>query len=110
MRVDGVQSDLEAALLYYLRVGGLPAPVTQYKAVEGRRWVWDFAYPEQRLLIEVQGGIWMERGGHNTGNGLQRDYEKNNAAVLAGWRVLYFSREMIEDLRAVEVVRAALTG
>lgn len=108
MRVEGVQSDLEAALLYYLRVGGLPAPVTQYKAVEGRRFVWDFAYPDRRLLIEVQGGTWMEKSGHNTGTGLRRDYDKNNHAVLAGWRVLYFSKDMIEDLSAIEVIRKAL--
>ena len=102
-----MQSELEEALLFQLRAVGLPLPVVQYRAIPGRRWRWDFAWPERKLLVEVQGGIWI-KSGHTTGTGISRDIEKNNAAVLAGWRVLFVTACMIEDGRALEVIEAML--
>lgn len=65
---------------------------TQYRFHPVRRWKMDFAWPELLLAVEIQGGTYSrKRSGHTTGTGTQRDYEKNNAAVLLGWQVLYFS-------------------
>ncbi|MFA4972574.1 MAG: hypothetical protein WC683_08155 [bacterium] len=100
-------SELEAALLLQIRAAGLPEPVTEYRAVPGRQYRWDGAYLDARILYEVQGGIWR-KGGHSTGGGITRDCEKNNLAVLRNFRTLFFTREMIEDGRAVLYLRAAL--
>jgi len=101
------QSELEAALLFQLRAAGLPEPVLQYRAIPGRRWRWDFAWPDRKLLVEVQGGLWI-KSAHTTGTGIGRDIEKHNATVLAGWRVLFVTAHMIEDGRALEVIEAIL--
>ena len=105
------QSDLEAAFLFYLRAAGLPEPVAQYrdKKTFGRGFAWDFAYPEARLLIEVQGGQWANgKTAHTWGKSFQRDCEKLNAAQLAGWRQLNFCRGMIDAGDVAEIVKEAL--
>lgn len=100
------KSDLEERLLYQIRAVGLPEPEREYKfALEqlGRRWRFDFAYPDDKIAIEVQGGIWT-RGAHARGTGLERDYEKLNVAQMLGWTVLQFSGNMIDSGEAVETI------
>jgi len=100
-------SDLEAELALQIRTLGLPEPIREYPAIKGRKFRFDFAWLEQRLLVEVNGGTFT-RGGHSTGVGIRRDYEKANLAQLAGWRVLMFDGRAVRSGEAVEVVRRAL--
>ena len=101
------KSYLEQSLLQQIRWAKLPEPKTEYRAIPDRRFRFDLAYPKIRLLIEVQGGIWR-KGGHSTGKGISRDYEKNNLAVQNGWRVLYFTAEMIESGEALAMIEKEL--
>jgi hypothetical protein len=59
-----------------------------------RRWRADFAYLPGRVLIEVEGGIWVN-GRHNRAAGFNADLEKYLAAGLAGWRVFRFGPDQI---------------
>ena len=102
-------SDLEETLLFQIRALGLPEPEREYRAIQGRKFRWDFAYPAQKLLIEVNGATWV-KGGHSSGRGISRDYEKLNLANLAGWRCLLFTSEMIESGEAVEMIQKCLGG
>jgi very-short-patch-repair endonuclease len=104
-----VKSGLEETLLLLIRAEGLPEPEREYMFAKsiGRRWRLDFAYPEKRIGIEVQGGIYV-RGAHSRGTGLERDYEKYNQAQVLGWDVYQFSRKMIESGEAIETIRKAL--
>lgn len=56
-----------------------------------RLWRWDFTLPDHGIAIEIQGGFYRGKGGHNSINGMQRDMDKRNAGVMCGWRVLTFS-------------------
>lgn len=100
-------SELEEALLFQIRVAGLPDPVCEYRAIPGRKYPWDGAWPEQRILYEIQGGIWR-KGGHSTGAGITRDCEKHNLAVLHGWRDFLFTAAMIKDGTALAMLCEAL--
>lgn len=100
-------SELEDLLLYQIRALGLPEPVREYRAVAGRRWRWDFAWLDERLLVEVQGGVWIG-GAHGRGTGIRRDYEKNNAAALLGFKVLQFGTNEVQDGTAVAMIAKAL--
>lgn len=86
--------------MHQIRMAGLPDPVREFKAILGRRFRWDFAWPEHKLLVEVQGGIW-QRGGHSTGKGITRDAEKLNLASLAGYRSLAFTADQIRGGQAL---------
>lgn len=102
-------SELEELLLFQIRAVGLPEPVREYRALPERRWRWDFAWPEARLLVEVQGKRWG-LGAHTSGKGTARDWEKNNLAVLSGWRVLYAWDEAIESGKMIEWILRILSG
>jgi very-short-patch-repair endonuclease len=101
------KSALEAELALQIRALGLPEPVREYQAITGRKFRFDFAWLEHRLLVEVNGGTYT-KGAHSTGQGIARDYEKANLAVLQGWRVLTFDGKSVKDGTAVEVIRQAL--
>lgn len=63
----------------------------QYLYVPGRKFSADFAWPEQRVLVEVQGGVWVDKSGHSGGTGIKRDNERLNFASINNWRMLRFT-------------------
>ena len=100
-------SPLEDLFALQVKLEGLPEPVREFMAIPGRRYRWDFAWPDKRVLVEINGGTYAHMG-HSTGSGIARDYEKANLAVLQGWRVLSFDGKAVKDGTAVEVIRKAL--
>ena len=100
-------SDLEETLAFQIRAMGLPEPVREYQAVPKRKFRYDFAFVQEKLLVEVQGGIWI-RGSHARPKGITRDMTKLNLAQLAGWRVLQFSPAMVRSGEAVKMIAKAL--
>lgn len=105
-------SHLETGFLQQIGWAKLPTPEREFRAVPGRAFRFDFAWPESRLLVEVQGGAWgTKKGGktgHNTGVGINRDCEKSNLATLAGWRVLSVTTNHIRSGQALRWVQEAL--
>ena len=102
------KSELESELALFLRINEFPEWETEYKFHPKRRWRIDFAWPEQRVALEVQGGIHMAKSGHNTAAGITRDCEKANEAVVTGWKVLHVTREQIENGSAINWLRQIL--
>lgn len=103
------KSELEDHLETRLIQSGLRGYVRQFKAIPGRKWAWDFAYPQAKVLIEVHGGTWSSgKSGHTSGAGIRRDCEKANAATLAGWRCFAFTSDMIRDDKAHPLIADAL--
>lgn len=71
--------------------------IPQYKFPKPeRQWRFDYAYEPGKIIVEIEGGIWIG-GGHSRGSGVIRDIEKHNAAVLKGWRVLRVTSDMINQ-------------
>jgi very-short-patch-repair endonuclease len=82
-------------------------PVEQYRFHPTRKWRFDYAYPEQHLAIEVDGGQYTPRGGRHNTDG---DREKLNAAAALGWRILRYSGAMLKDPQRVAAeIEAART-
>ena len=74
-----------------------------------RKWRFDFAFAEVKLAVEIEGGVY-KFGGHNGGEGYEKDCEKYNSAVLLGWRVFRFSTRMVIRGDAINDVLEALKG
>lgn len=47
----------------FFRSMGLSAPEPEHRFHESRRWRFDYAWPEHRVALEVEGGVWT-RGRH----------------------------------------------
>ncbi len=107
IRREQDESDLEWELRLKLWTDGVPAPERQVVFHPRRRWRFDLAWPQARLAIEIQGGTYSG-GRHVRGAGYAADCAKLNAAVLAGWRVLWVTRDMVDSGEAVDVARRAL--
>lgn len=88
---------------------GLPEPVPEYQFAPPRLWRMDFAWVEQRLCLEIQGGLFTQ-GRHTRGAALLREYEKLNAACCKGWRVLLATPEQVSNGAILATVVAALRG
>jgi very-short-patch-repair endonuclease len=101
------ESKGETLLALQLRAQRLYGWQCEYIFAPPRKWRADFAFPEKRLLIEVEGGIWT-RGRHTRGGGFENDCEKYNAATIGGWRVLRFSTDMVKRGNALGIIIAAL--
>lgn len=91
---------LEPALRFIVRWGvHLKGPPLQreYYFHSERRWRFDYAIPEIKVAIEIEGGT---KGRHQRIIGFTEDCEKYNAAGLLGWTVFRFSTLMVdkEDL------------
>lgn len=89
-----------------LSLAGLPAPVPEYRFAPPRRWRFDWAYPDRRIALEREGGIWV-RGRHTRGRGYEADCRKYNRAAVLGWVVLRFSPGMIRSGEALALVLEA---
>ncbi len=73
----------------------------------GRRFRYDFAWPDRLLAVEVDGGVWM-RGKHARGGGIERDCEKSVLGWEAGWRVMRVTPDLVQSGRALQALEAVL--
>lgn len=88
-------------------------PLRELAFAAPRRWRFDFAWPDWRVAVELEG--LGRRGGmsrHQRPLGMSRDCEKYNAAAVLGWTVLRFTVvELRRDpLGCCEVVARAIEG
>ena len=75
---------------------GLPDPATELLFHPKRKWRFDYAWEEQKLALEVHGGI-HSGGRHTRGRGFVEDRAKMNEATLLGWTVLEVTPEHIKS-------------
>jgi len=96
------RSRLELALALQLDAEGM-----RYQREFGfcdRRWRIDFAFPEERLAVEVQGAV------HRIKTRFKSDIAKVQRLTLMGWHYLPIGSDDIRSGRAVDLIRRALTA
>jgi len=104
--LPGAGSIPENTLLLMMADVGIPTPKREYMFAEPRRWRADFAWVKERIIVEVEGGVWGG-GRHVTGSGFTNDCGKYNTASLLGWTVLRFTPDMIYDGTAIAMLKWA---
>ena len=65
------------------------------------------SWPESKLYLEVDGGIWIT-GGHNRGAQILKDWDKRNSATILGWRGLWCQPKDLCTEAMVATIKAAL--
>lgn len=86
---------------------GLPEPVAEYRFHPVRKWRFDYAWPAQKIALEVEGGVWTG-GRHTRGAGFLKDCEKYNTAAIFGWRVLRVTPAQLMTAETCEMLRGVL--
>jgi very-short-patch-repair endonuclease len=98
---DKLASQLAAVGIY---------PQRQFKFHPTRRWLADFWLAEHKLLIEVDGGGWMNGKGHFSEHGRRHDGERDRAATLMGYRVVRFTGSEVTDGSALRTIQEMVEG
>ena len=101
-----IESPLERRFLKLVRAAGLPEPTAQHEIYAEDKLVArvDFAYPELRLGIEVDGYQW-----HSGRRRWARDLVRRNELTTLRWKVLHITFEDVAGRgeRAIELVKRA---
>lgn len=81
--------------------------VAEYKFHPTREWRFDFAIPEAKVAIEVEGGL-HNGGRHFRPEGILRDLEKYNEAAACGWRLIRTTPGELLTVRTLRLVVRAV--
>lgn len=95
----------------------------EYRFDRTRRWRFDYAIPEHRVAIEVEGAafkrttfkdkktgqeVTVQGGRHNIGKGYIKDMEKYNTATVSGWKVLRVTPSALLTSGTIEMIKKAI--
>ena len=83
------------------------SPEREYVFAQPRRWRFDFAFPDAKVSVEIEGGTWTG-GRHSRGGGMAGDMLKYNTAVIMGWKILRYTPQMVMQGMAIDEVKAFL--
>jgi very-short-patch-repair endonuclease len=78
------RSAVEDVFAVQLHQAGIKDFRRNARFIPGRRFEADLYWPKLRLVVEVDGGLWMPRGGHTSGSGAKRDRERDILAYISG--------------------------
>ena len=81
--------------------------VKEYKFHPERRWRFDYAIPEYKIALEVEGGVWTQ-GRHTRPQGFLGDVEKYNTATLLGWRVFRTTPSELFRTATINLLKTAI--
>jgi len=102
------RSKLELKAATVLNKAGIKNFEEEYRFCE-RKWRFDFAFVEEKIALEIEGGIWKGSvGGHTSGTGYTKDCEKYNTATVMGWKILRIVDSQISSGQMINWVRDLL--
>lgn len=81
--------------------------VKEFRFHPTRRWRFDYAIPEYKIAVEVEGGVWIG-GRHTSPTGFLGDIEKYNTATVMGWRVLRTTPDKLHSSETLRLIRDAI--
>jgi very-short-patch-repair endonuclease len=95
-------------VLPWFERNGIVTPEAEFRFNKDRKWRFDFAWPEHKIALEVEGAVWAG-GRHTRGSGFVADMEKYNCAVTMGWRVLRTTPQNLCMMETVNMLKAAMS-
>lgn len=97
------RSELELTFEFQLNALKLLPHEYEFIFHETKRYRFDFAWPDIKFAVEIQGGEFIN-GAHNRGLRMRQDFEKLGEALMLGWNVYYCTGAMVKDGSAVNFV------
>ena len=96
---------MRQSLTVLCRAAGLKTPAMEYRFCLDRKWRFDYAWPDQRIALEYEGGV-TSGGRHTRAVGYTKDCEKYNQAQIMGWTVLRVTN-LTQDSEVINTLKAA---
>ena len=95
---------------------GLPLPEKEFRFHPIRRWRIDYCFVEQKLAVEIEGGIYgvgkpcpvckrPSVGAHTSIKMLKKDMEKYNQLAIQGYWLLRFTPQEVKNGYAIDVIK-----
>jgi hypothetical protein len=104
-------SHLEILLFQQIKDAELPQPVWQFRLYEDEG-DYDYAWLLERIIVEVDGGIWMaskggggRSGGHAHPRKIVKANAKRNRARADDWIVFQFDTNAVNDGTGLELLK-----
>lgn len=79
----------------------------EYRFFPKRRWRFDYAIPQYKIALEVEGGVYT-RGRHVRPQGFLGDIEKYNCATLMGWKLLRTTPKGLMTEKTLKMLKCAI--
>lgn len=98
------RSELEDEFSLQVRLMKLPAPRIQYQPFTHRKHRLDFAWPDRKIAVLVQGNV------HRIKDKFYRDCELFCLLTMAGWKYLPVSRNEIKSTEAAQWAKELLSA
>lgn len=83
--------------------------VKEFRFHPTRRWRFDYAIPEYKIALEVEGGVWTQ-GRHTRPQGFLGDVDKYNAATVMGWRVLRTVPDELISAKTLKMIQETINN
>jgi very-short-patch-repair endonuclease len=83
-------------------------PIEEYRFHPTRRWRFDFAWPQYKIAVEIEGGIYS-KGRHTRGQGYANDCNKYNSAVELGWSIYRYPTNQVLNFSAIKQISRILS-
>ena len=99
-----IQNETEICFRIYCKAFDLPDVTSEVQFMKTRRFRFDFAFVQDKIAIEVEGGVWIG-GRHTRGSGYVKDMEKYNLATIEGWRVLRFTPQQLKQKETYGMIK-----
>jgi hypothetical protein len=96
-----------AIFLRLLAERKLPAPVAEYQFAKPRKWRADFCWIDQKVILEVNGGIFSQ-GRHTRGAALLKEWDKINTGAGIGYRFIFCQPSQLATRRTIDYIENAI--
>jgi very-short-patch-repair endonuclease len=101
------RSEAEVLMEAQLWKAGLMPFCAEHRFHSERRWRFDFAWPDNLVALEIDGGLYVN-GGHNRGSKIIDEHDKLNEAAIMGWTVLRVDPKKVRSGEALQLIKRAL--
>lgn len=89
---------------YIWRSVGIIQPIPEFRFTLERRWRIDYAWPEVKVAVEIEGGIYLPKCRHTTPKGFKEDIKKYNKMVEMNWLLLRYIPQEIDYSQIKKVI------
>jgi very-short-patch-repair endonuclease len=99
--------DSDKIFFALLKSEKIPIPEIEYKFSKERKWRADYCWINEKIILEVEGGVWVN-GRHTSSKGFLADIEKYNAAVCLGYKLIRVIPDKLLKIDTLNMIKQLL--